>query len=87
MKEYDTKIIRLYMPELFGGQIVAYRINDHKNWQLTDSFWAESIIKNSDNYHVDGEEGELLLTSLMSEAMPIIRWRTGEKAALNYYNN
>jgi len=43
-----------------------------------DHFYPEIIDPNTDRVLPDGEEGELVLTSLTKEALPVIRYRTGD---------
>lgn len=47
---------------------------------LSDAFIAEVINPITGHSANDGEEGELVLTSLKKEAMPFIRYKTGDKA-------
>ena len=47
-----------------------------------DHFYPEIINPRSGQVRRDGEQGELVLTSLTREAMPIIRYRTGDTARL-----
>src|SRR5699024_7318764 len=43
-----------------------------------DHFYAEVIDPDTLDILPDGEEGELVLTSLTKEALPMIRYRTGD---------
>lgn len=43
-----------------------------------DYFYVEVIDPHTDQVLPDGEEGELVLTTLRREAMPVIRYRTGD---------
>ena len=47
-----------------------------------DHFWPEIIDPESGNVLEDGEPGELVLTTLTKEAMPIIRYRTRDLTRL-----
>ena len=47
-----------------------------------DHFYPEIIDPNTGEVLPDGEEGELVFTSLTKEALPIIRWRTRDLSRL-----
>jgi phenylacetate-CoA ligase len=47
-----------------------------------DHFYPEVIDPSSGRVLPDGERGELVLTSLMKEALPVIRYRTGDLTRL-----
>jgi phenylacetate-CoA ligase len=49
---------------------------------LEDHFFPEIVDPDSGDLLSDGEEGELVLTTLSKEAMPMIRYRTQERAAI-----
>lgn len=49
-----------------------------------DHFYPEVIDPGTGEPLPEGEEGELILTSLTKEALPIIRYRTGDLTALHY---
>ena len=49
---------------------------------LEDHFYPEIVDADSGDPLPDGEEGELVLTTLSKEAMPMIRYRTQEQAAI-----
>ncbi len=48
-----------------------------------DHFIAEIIDPNSGEILDDGEEGELVVTTLTRESMPLIRYRTGDITSIN----
>jgi phenylacetate-CoA ligase len=49
-----------------------------------DHFIVEVVDPETGNPLAEGEVGELVFTTLTKEAMPIIRYRTGDLAAVNY---
>jgi phenylacetate-CoA ligase len=49
-----------------------------------DHFFVECIDPETGEPVPDGKEGELVFTSLSKEALPVIRYRTGDLAGLNY---
>ena len=52
---------------------------EKNNLQIIDAAYLAEIIKSETNQPVaDGEEGELILTTLTRTAMPLLRYRTGD---------
>lgn len=49
-----------------------------------DHFLVECVDPQTGEPVPDGKEGELVFTSLTKEALPVIRYRTGDLASLNY---
>ncbi len=49
-----------------------------------DHFYPEVIDPQTGDPVPDGEEGELVLTSLSKEALPVLRYRTGDMTSLSY---
>ncbi|MEF8787199.1 MAG: phenylacetate--CoA ligase PaaK [Haloarculaceae archaeon] len=49
-----------------------------------DNFYPEVIDPRTGEPVGEGEEGELVLTSLTKEALPVLRYRTGDLTTLNY---
>lgn len=49
-----------------------------------DHFLAEVIDRETGEVLPEGEEGELVFTSLTKQAIPVIRYRTGDLSRLNY---
>lgn len=50
----------------------------------TDYFLPEIIDINTENTLEEGKEGELVITTLTKEALPLIRYRTGDIVSINY---
>jgi len=70
------------LPEMIGPGIGAECYCQNGLHVFEDHFYPEIIDPNSGNPLPDGEEGELVLTSLSKEAMPMIRYRTPDLAAI-----
>ncbi len=49
-----------------------------------DHFYPEVVDPNTGEPLPEGEEGELVITSLTKEALPVLRYRTGDMTTLNY---
>ncbi|WP_049915200.1 phenylacetate--CoA ligase PaaK [Haloferax mucosum] len=49
-----------------------------------DYFYPEVIDPNTGDPVAEGEEGELVLTTLAKDALPVLRYRTGDLTTLNY---
>ncbi|KAB1185194.1 MULTISPECIES: phenylacetate--CoA ligase PaaK [Haloferax] len=49
-----------------------------------DYFYPEIIDPNTGELVEEGEEGELVLTTLSKQALPVLRYRTGDLTRLNY---
>ncbi|WP_235814634.1 phenylacetate--CoA ligase family protein [Propionispora sp. 2/2-37] len=49
-----------------------------------DHFYAEIIDRDTQEVLMDGQPGELVLTTLSREGMPLIRYRTGDMAVLDH---
>ncbi|WP_458188230.1 phenylacetate--CoA ligase PaaK [Haladaptatus sp. NG-WS-4] len=49
-----------------------------------DHFYPEIVDPDTGEVLPEGEEGELVLTSLTKEALPVLRYRTGDMTSLNY---
>lgn len=69
------------LPEILGPGIGAECC--HQGLHLfEDHFYPEIIDPKTGQPVADGEEGELVLTALVREAIPLIRYRTGDRTAL-----
>ncbi|MGE3270884.1 MAG: phenylacetate--CoA ligase family protein [Chloroflexota bacterium] len=68
----------------FVGAVVAYDCAQHDGYHLVeDHFLAEVVTSSGGRAIEDGEDGELVITDLVREASPLIRFRTGLQAAVN----
>ena len=56
--------------------------SDHKLYVNEDHFYVECLDPETGNEVADGEVGELVFTTLTKEALPVLRYRTGDLAAL-----
>ncbi len=66
-----------------GGPGVAVECNRHDGLHVNeDHYHAEAIDPETGRPVADGEEGELVLTSLRREAAPVLRYRTRDRTIL-----
>ncbi len=81
---YDVKAVDIYgLSEVIGpgvGQEFASTQDGLTLWE--DHFYPEIIDPATGEVLPDGEEGELVFTSLTKEAFPIVRYRTRDLTAL-----
>lgn len=71
------------LSEMMGPGVACEVLEDRGDlyvWE--DHFYPEIVDKDTFNPLADGEEGELVLTTLTKEALPIIRYRTKDISSL-----
>ncbi len=79
-KKWNIDARDMYGLGEFFGPGVAAECKAKKGLHiLSDAFIAEVINPKTDEEVKLGEEGELVLTGLTKEAMPLLRYRTGDK--------
>ncbi|WP_336359639.1 phenylacetate--CoA ligase PaaK [Haladaptatus sp. ZSTT2] len=82
----DVTAIDVYGLSEIVGPGVSIECADVQNglhvWE--DFFYPEIIDPETGEVLPEGEEGELVLTTLAKDAMPILRYRTGDITSLNY---
>ncbi len=66
------------LSEIVGPGVAAECEEQHGLHVFEDLFFPEVIDPQTGEVLPDGEEGELVLTTLSKEAMPLIRYRTGD---------
>jgi phenylacetate-CoA ligase len=90
-EETRRKIENLYSMNAFNsyglsemnGPGVAFECTEKNGMHLwEDSYFLEIIDPESGDVLKDGEEGEMVLTTLHREGMPLIRYRTGDIATV-----
>lgn len=78
-KIFNLNAYNSYGLSEMNGPGVAFECEKKEGMHLwEDNFIVEIIDPSSDKILKDGEEGELVLTSINKEAMPILRYRTGD---------
>jgi phenylacetate-CoA ligase len=91
MREAIEKRLNVTAVDIYGlseiiGPGVAIECNEAQDglhiWE--DQFYPEVIDPDTGETVEPGEEGELVLTPLTKEAIPLLRYRTGDLTALNY---
>jgi phenylacetate-CoA ligase len=67
------------------GPGVAFECTQHDGLHINeDHFYPEVIDPDTGKHAPEGEFGELVLTCLTREALPLLRYRTRDRVALNY---
>jgi len=80
---YGLSAFNSYGMSEMNGPGVAFECPQKDGMHVwEDSFILEVINQETCEEVEDGEEGEIVLTTLMREGMPIIRYRTGDIAAV-----
>ena len=81
-KLHVTTWIHYGMAEV-PGPALAYECSRHDGLHVHDEHFLPEIIDPLSGQRLqDGAEGELVLTSLTARAMPLIRFRTGDRARI-----
>ena len=57
---------------------IAYECQQKNGLHILDDYVIAEVVNNKDRQVVEGEDGELVLTSLEKKASPIIRYKTGD---------
>ncbi|SIR07649.1 phenylacetate-CoA ligase [Haladaptatus litoreus] len=82
----DVTAVDVYGLSEIIGPGVSIECADVQNglhiWE--DHFYPEVVDPNTGEPLPEGEEGELVITSLTKEALPVLRYRTGDMTSLNY---
>lgn len=81
---FDLHAVDIYgLSEVIGPGVASECVETKDGLHIwEDHFYPEVIDPDSGNVLPDGEEGELVFTSLTKEAMPIIRYRTRDLTRL-----
>ncbi len=75
-----TKVYNLYAPPEVGFAGIIYQCSRHVGHHVNEDYFYPEIIAFNSNEPVLDEThmGELVITTLAAEAMPLIRYRTGQ---------
>ena len=79
-----AKVYNFYEPAELGMAGMLYQCEAHKGYHIQeDYFYPEIVAFHSDHVVTEPHQmGELVVTTLMAEAMPLIRYRTGQAVML-----
>jgi phenylacetate-CoA ligase len=85
-RELGVKAIDIYgLSELVGPGISVECDEVQEGLHVwEDHFYPEVVDPDTGEVLPEGEEGELVLTNLTAEALPAVRYRTGDITTLNY---
>lgn len=75
-----TKVYNLYAPPEIGCAGMLYQCEEHSGQHVQEDFFYVEILKfdSAEPILEDDRMGELVVTTLAAEAMPLIRYRTGQ---------
>lgn len=84
-EEFNAPAFNIYgLTELMGPG-VAVECNSKEGLHISEDYFLPEIIDSKTGERLkEGEKGELVLTNLNREGMPIIRFRTKDITSLNY---
>ena len=76
----QTKVFDLYAPPEIGTSSMLFQCDSRKCYHINDDFFYTELIAFDSKEPIveDGRMGELVITTLSAEAMPLIRYRTGQ---------
>jgi len=75
----SAKVFSLFAPPEVGHAGMMYRCADAASHHVQEDFFLIELLRfGSDEPVTIGDAGELVVTSLTAQAMPLIRWRTGQ---------
>lgn len=79
-----AEVFNLYDPAELGTASMLFQCETHRGYHIQeDYFYPEVVAFHSDRVITEPQQlGELVVTTLMAEAMPLIRFRTGQAVQL-----
>ncbi|WP_110954890.1 phenylacetate--CoA ligase family protein [Anaerosinus massiliensis] len=81
---FHAKIFNLYSPPEFGASAMMFECNKKAGLHIQEDYYYPEIVHITDTGDVaSGQMGELVLTALAADAMPLIRYRTGQIVAID----
>lgn len=83
-EKLDIKAVDIYgLSEIMGPGVAVECHEEQDGLHIADDhFFVEVINPDTQEPVADGEDGELVFTSLQKEALPVIRYRTGDIASI-----
>lgn len=83
MKRFKSTVFNLYAPPELGCAGIAFECGDKDGMHVNEDYFYPEVISVTDQKPLEaGQIGELVLTSLSLEAMPVLRYRTGQIVSL-----
>lgn len=84
MSRFATNVFNIYSPPEFGCAGMMFNCAQKNGMHIQEDYFYSEVVSLTDNQVIkDNRMGELVITSLAFEAMPVIRYRTGQIVALD----
>ncbi|WP_396613513.1 phenylacetate--CoA ligase PaaK (plasmid) [Haloferax sp. S1W] len=84
-ERFDATAVENYgLSEIIGPGVAVECLEQDGMHIWEDHFYPEVINPETGELVGEGEEGELVLTTLTKQALPVLRYRTGDLTTLNY---
>ncbi|MBP2631766.1 MAG: paaK [Firmicutes bacterium] len=81
---FNAQVFNLYSPPELGCSTMMFECQKKCGLHMQEDYYYPEIINIINGRNVlDGHMGELVITTLSPEAMPIIRYRTGQMVAID----
>ena len=78
-----ARVYNFFAPPALGMAGALFSCPAQQGQHVQEDYWYPEVIAfGTDTPVEDGQMGELVLTSLMAEALPLIRFRTGQAVSL-----
>ena len=81
-KQFKLPVYRLYNVAEKLGLFIGSECVHQEGVHIHDDYFYVEVINQDGRTLANGESGELVVTTLSHEAMPILRYRTGKKAVI-----
>lgn len=81
---FSANVFNIYSPPEFGCAGMVFDCPQKNGMHIQEDYFYPEVVNLTDNQVIkDNRMGELVITSLALEAMPVIRYRTGQIVALD----
>lgn len=81
---FNAQVFNIYSPPELGCSAMMFECQKKCGLHIQEDYYYPEIINITDGSNIlDGHMGELVLTTLSTDAMPIIRYRTGQLVSID----